>query len=148
MINPSFLGPCGLYCGVCGVMIAQRDGNHKFRARLAEFYGCRPEDLVCEGCRSEVRSIFCQICHIRSCTEEKQIEGCHQCSDWPCAYIRDFPVSVGQKVIMRAIPFWREAGTEKYVAEEERRYLCPSCGYALFRGAKRCRKCRTEVDLD
>jgi predicted RNA-binding Zn-ribbon protein involved in translation (DUF1610 family) len=55
---------------------------------------------------------------------------------------------VGKKVILRAIPAWRALGTEAFVAQEERRYTCPSCGLALFRGAKSCRQCKTAVDLD
>jgi len=55
---------------------------------------------------------------------------------------------VGKKVILRAIPHWRSVGTEKWVEDEEARYLCPSCGHKLFRGAKQCNKCKTSVDLD
>jgi predicted RNA-binding Zn-ribbon protein involved in translation (DUF1610 family) len=55
---------------------------------------------------------------------------------------------VGKKVMLRAIPQWREWGTEKWVGEEEKRYVCPSCGYQLFRGAKRCRNCDVSVDRD
>jgi predicted RNA-binding Zn-ribbon protein involved in translation (DUF1610 family) len=55
---------------------------------------------------------------------------------------------VGKKVILRAIPYWRDHGTEQWVAEEERRYICPSCGHQLFRGAKRCNECKQTVDLD
>ena len=50
---------------------------------------------------------------------------------------------VGKKVIMRAIPYWREHGTEKWVRDEESRFGCPGCGHQLFRGAKRCNECPT-----
>lgn len=147
--------PCGLYCGVCGVYIAHRENNLKFKERLIDFYqkglGATTlvvDDIRCEGCLSGVISIFCQTCQIRSCTIEKGIEGCHQCSDFPCKFIDDFPIPVGKKVILRAIPFWREYGTEKWMEEEEKRYHCPYCGNKLFRGAKRCRNCREPVDVD
>jgi hypothetical protein len=55
---------------------------------------------------------------------------------------------VGKKVILRAIPYWREHGTEKYVRDEEARYICSGCGHKLFRGAKRCNKCKVALDLD
>ena len=55
---------------------------------------------------------------------------------------------VGKKVIMRAIPYWKEHGTEKYVKDEIKRYHCPECGNPLFRGAKRCNKCNITVDVD
>jgi len=55
---------------------------------------------------------------------------------------------VGKKVILRAIPEWRELGTEKWVAAEEKRYHCPECGNSIFRGAKRCNKCKNPVNVD
>jgi len=68
--------------------------------------------------------------------------------EFPCSLIENFPMPVGQKVILRAIPHWRSVGTEQWVEDEEARYLCPTCGHRLFRGAKQCNKCKTAVDLD
>lgn len=155
-INKNFLAPCGLYCGVCGVYYATRDKNENFMERLAGFYrGSVPDgdnlstdDLECEGCLSDNTSIFCKVCNIKDCTRSKGYEGCHECDDFPCQYIDEFPIPVGKKVIQRVIPYWREHGTEKWVSDEEARYICPECGHMLFRGAKRCNKCKTEVDLD
>ena len=118
--------PCGLYCGVCGVYMAHRDNNLKFQERLVDFYqkGLGAPTLGVDDIR------------------------CDQCSDFPCKFIDDFPIPVGKKVILRAIPFWREYGTERWMEEEEKRYNCPYCGYALFRGAQRCRNCKEPVDVD
>ena len=140
--------PCGLYCGVCGVYIAHVDNNTKFKERLATVYGVSADQVRCEGCLSDDLFAYCQTCPIRSCTIEKGIEGCHRCDDFPCAFIEGFPLPVGKKVILRAIPAWRELGTERWMEEEERRYHCPRCGYTLFRGAKRCRSCGEPVDVD
>ena len=35
-VNPDFLAPCGLYCGVCGVYYATRDENPQFAEKLAD----------------------------------------------------------------------------------------------------------------
>lgn len=148
MANKELLAPCGLYCGVCGVFMAHRDDNQKFKDRLSTVYGCSPEEIVCEGCLSDKRFKYCRQCPIRSCAQEKNYEGCHQCGDFPCGLIADFPLPVGKKVILRAIPAWRELGTEKWVQEEEKRYQCPHCGNSLFRGAKGCRTCKKPVDQD
>ena len=147
-MNKELLAPCGLYCGVCGVYIAHRDDNVKLKGKLAGFYGVTPEDLACKGCLSDQRSSFCSSCSIRECVSDKGIDGCHQCDDFPCDFINNFPVPVGKKVILRAVPNRKEIGTEKWVEEEHKRYHCPGCGIELFRGAKRCRSCKTEVDLD
>ena len=140
--------PCGLYCGVCGIYIAYRDDNAKFKERLKDVYLVDADEIRCEGCLSQVLFKYCQDCPIRACTLEKGIEGCHQCGDFPCRFIEDFPLPVGKKVILRAIPTWRQLGTGRWMEEEEKRYHCPQCGYELFRGAKRCRNCRELVDLD
>jgi hypothetical protein len=140
--------PCGLYCGVCSVYIAHRDNNGKFKEKLSAVYGVGADDIRCEGCLSDNPFVYCKVCSIKSCTQEKGLEGCHQCNDFPCKAIEDFPIPVGKKVMLRAIPAWRQLGTDRWMAEEERRYQCPHCGYQLFRGAKRCRSCKEPVDLD
>jgi hypothetical protein len=155
-INEKFLAPCGLYCGVCAVYYATRDNNQKFRDRLVSVYkgklpdseGLSVEDMCCEGCLSERPFGFCEECFIRDCTQSKGYAGCHECDDFPCHFIDDFPLPVGKKVIMRAIPYRRKWGTEKWVQDEEARYICSGCGHKLFRGVKSCNKCKVEVDLD
>jgi len=113
------------------------DDKHKLAA---------PCGLYCGVCGVYVAHR--ETCPIRSCTIGKGIEGCHQCSDFPCTFIEGYPIPVSKKVILRAIPAWRELGTERWMEEEERRYHCPQCGYGLFRGAKRCRDCGSRVDVD
>jgi len=140
--------PCGLYCGVCGVYIAHRDDNVKFKERLAGVYGVAVDEVKCEGCLYDKPFVYCEVCPIRDCTNKKGIEGCHQCNDFPCKFIESFPLPIGKKVILRAIPTWREIGTDRWMEEEEKRYHCPHCGYKLFRGAKRCRNCKNPVDVD
>ncbi len=148
MRQEDLLAPCGLYCGVCGVLMAHRDNNQKFKEKLAVVYGLSPEDIVCNGCLSDQRMQYCESCPVRSCAQEKGYAGCHQCDSWPCSLIDNFPIPVGKKVILRAIPAWKELGTEKWVEQEIDRYHCPHCGNELFRGAKRCRSCKEPVDQD
>jgi hypothetical protein len=155
-VDPKLLAPCGLYCGVCGVLYASRDDNTKFKERLLGVYqGKLPggesltvDDIHCEGCLSENPFVYCTTCHIKECTRARGYSGCHECSDFPCRWIEDFPVPVGKRVILRSIPSWRGLGTQAWVEAEESRYICPECGHRLFRGAKRCNQCKTPVDLD
>lgn len=161
-VNPELGAPCGLYCGVCAIYIAHRDNNHKFKERLVNLYkgavpgkGTLPgsenltiDDIKCRGCLSEEVFIYCKQCPIKECVKEKGYNGCYQCDEFPCQYIENFPMAVGKKVILRAVPYWREVGTEKFVQDEEARYICPECGNKVFRGATRCNRCKTELDLD
>lgn len=161
-INPALVSPCGLYCGVCAIYIAHRDNNLKFKERLLSLYkgevpgkGRLPnsesltlEDIKCGGCKSDEQFMHCRQCEIRKCSAGKGYVGCHQCDEFPCRYIEDFPMTVGKKVILRAIPYWREVGTERWIEDEEARYVCPECGNRLFRGVVRCNRCKAELDLD
>ena len=161
-VNPDFVAPCGLYCGVCAIYIAHRDHNDKFKQRLVNLYqGQVPDkgrlpnsenfsvaDIKCGGCLSDDLFMHCRQCEIRDCTKAKGYAGCHECDEFPCQYIDDFPMTIGKKVILRAIPYWREVGTEKWVQDEEARYFCPECGHKVFRGATKCNQCKVMLDLD
>ena len=161
-INPDFVAPCVLYCGVCAICIAHRDNNQKLKKGLVNLYkgkvpgkGTLPgsetlsaEDIRCNGCLSDDQFLHCKQCEIRNCTKDKGYAGCHQCNEFPCQFIDDFPMSVGKKVILRAIPYWREVGTEKWIQDEETRYICPECGNKVFRGVIKCNRCKTKLDLD
>ena len=147
-MNTDLLAPCGLYCGVCGVYMANRDNNQKLKEKLAVAYGVTPEQIDCKGCQSDTKFTYCETCAIRSCNQEKNYAGCHECEDFPCKLIDDFPVPVGKKVILRSIPARRNLGTEKWVDEEEKRYSCPQCGDQLFRGARRCGNCKELLEID
>ncbi|RJR32993.1 MAG: DUF3795 domain-containing protein [Desulfobacteraceae bacterium] len=147
-VKRELLAPCGLYCGVCSIMMAHRDNNQKFKEKLASVYGVAPDGIRCKGCLSDEVFVYCTRCPIKSCTREKGYAGCHECKEFPCEHVSGFPVPVGKKVILRSIPMRRAMGTEKWVEAEENRYRCPRCNTQLFRGATRCRECKEAVDLD
>jgi len=161
-INPDFLSPCGLYCGVCAIHIAHRDNNQKLKEGLANLYrggvagkGALPnsenltaDDIRCNGCLSNDRFMHCNQCEIRDCVQNKGCTGCHQCDAFPCRYIDNFSMAIGKKVILRAVPYRRKFGTDKWVIDEEARYVCPECGNKVFRGAVKCNQCKARLDLD
>lgn len=161
-INPNFMSPCGLYCGVCAIHIADRDNNQKLKEKLVSLYqgntagkGTLPgsrdlsiHDIYCSGCLSERRFMHCQQCEIRECAMKKGLSGCHQCDDFPCVLIDRFPMAVGKKVILRAVPQRREMDDDRWALDEERRYQCPDCGHRVFRGAMTCNRCKAALDLD
>jgi len=161
-MKADFLSPCGLYCGVCAIHIAHRDNNHKFKERLVDLYkgkvpgkGTLPgsenlkvDDIRCGGCLSDDRFMHCKQCEIRDCVKAKGITGCHECDQFPCSHIDNFSMAVGKKVILRAVPYRRKVGTEKWVQDEEARYWCPECGNPVFRGVVRCNRCKAMLDLD
>ncbi len=147
-MKKELLAPCSMYCGVCGVYMASRDNNQKLKDKLASAYSVTPEQIACKGCLSDERFVYCQACDIRTCVMEKGYDGCHQCEEFPCKIIDDFPVPVGKKVMLRSVPARKELGDENWVEEEVKRYKCPHCSHELFRGSRRCGSCKKPVELD
>ena len=155
--NKDLMAPCGLYCGLCGVYIATRDGNEKFKTVMGNLYGTKPEETECLGCMQPdpPKKLYgdCQECVIRDCVRSKGYYSCHQCKDWPCSTLQDYPLATGRRASKRAIPLWREKvaeygdekGSVEWARAECERYHCSSCGKPLFRGAQRCRACKKPV---
>jgi Protein of unknown function (DUF3795) len=155
--NRKLMAPCGLYCGVCAVYIATRDENEKLKGVMGNIYGSKPEDTECLGCMQPdpPEKLYgpCQSCEIRDCIKSKNIYSCSKCDDWPCELTENFPISTGNRVIKRTIPIWREKvaqngdeqGSVDWARSECERYHCPECGEPLFRGAQRCRSCKSDI---
>jgi hypothetical protein len=155
--NRDLMAPCGLYCGACGIYIATRDGNEKFKAIMGNLYGTRPEETACLGCMQtdppKQLYSWCSACKIRACVKSKGYYSCHQCEEWPCNEIENFPLATGLRVIKRAVVQWREKvaaygdeqGSIEWARTECERYHCSACGNPLFRGAQRCRACKQDV---
>ena len=144
-VKKEYLSPCGMYCSVCAVRAADRDNDQELKGVLAPIFGAKPEQITCDGCKSEKTLAFAQACAIRTCAGEKQLEGCHQCGDFPCGHIKTFPFEISRQQMMAAIPRWKELGTEQWVAETEKRFTCTNCGALLHRYARQCNRCQKAV---
>ena len=155
--NKELMAPCGLYCGTCGVYIATRDNNMKFKTVLGKIYGTKPEETECLGCMqpdpSRKQYGYCKSCEIRKCVRDQGYYSCHQCLKWPCDIIENFGIATGARVMKRTIPIWRqkvgelgdEKGSIEWARSECERCHCSSCGSPLFRGAQTCRVCKKSV---
>ena len=144
-VNPDLLAPCGLYCGACGIYFADKHNNEKLKQKLGAFYGMKPESLKCDGCMSDNRIVFCQSCKIRGCTTAKGISGCHQCSEFPCDNIKNFPFKVAIPFMLRSTSFRKGKNDAEWVKWEEKNWKCNACEAPTFRGAKRCHECGNEL---
>ena len=73
--DKNLMAPCGLYCGACGVYLATRDKNEKFKEVMGNLYKTKTEDTECYGCmQSEPPKKlygYCTLCAIRNCVRGK-----------------------------------------------------------------------------
>jgi hypothetical protein len=88
---------CGLGCAECKAFKATQAKDSARKEQLAKQWGeeltmkFRPEDIDCHGCRSDVLSGWCRkVCKIRPCAEERKLEMCAHCGDYPCGMLKAF----------------------------------------------------------
>ncbi len=97
------LSYCGLVCNTCPIYLVTREINREEQARkraeiarlCREQYGMKYEiaDITdCDGCRIENGKLFsgCKDCAIRNCAQQKKIENCAYCIEYPCEKLENF----------------------------------------------------------
>jgi hypothetical protein len=75
----SMMAYCTLKCNECNAYIATKNKDEKLKAEVAASWGMKPEDINCEGCKSE-RALF--SCSLKKCAIEKDIITCAHCKDF------------------------------------------------------------------
>ena len=144
-VKKEYLSPCGMYCGVCTIIAADRDNDQELKTKLASIFGTIPEQITCKGCRSEKTFQFAGSCAIRACADGKHLEGCYQCENFPSDHFKTFPFEIAKKEMMEAIPRWKELGTEQWVIETERHFTFSHCGSLMHRHATQCNRGQTPM---
>ena len=112
------MSPCGLSCEKC---FAHEDGDIrkyslKLKEKLGNFdnYAKRFASENCKGCRKENCKLF-KNCGVRSCHQQKNIDFCFQCDDFPCNKT-NFDGDL-QKRWVKLNERIRDIGIESYYAE-------------------------------
>lgn len=89
-------GRCGLFCGDCRIYAAYSTNDLAAQRRLARELGASrgiaisAEQIRCLGCKASDTSFWSRQCKIRTCAEERGLEFCYQCKDFPCEELQGF----------------------------------------------------------
>jgi len=135
---------CGLYCGACEVLHANME--NRLDEKSSE-WGVDPAQMRCHGCKSDVLSIYCRDCELRTCAESKGLDYCYECEEFPCQRLENFNhdkvphhvmVIINQKVLA-------ERGPEQWLEDQKIRWSCTVCGETFSWYQKTCSKCGSEV---
>lgn len=120
--------PCGRDCFNCPLYLAQKD--ERLKHYFAEKYGMAPEEVPCAGCRDIEGNCnlfkalgFGGKCTIYSCVEEKGVEFCGDCDDFPCTKLQPmadkaatFPHNLKVYNLCRI----QKIGVERWAVEESK----------------------------
>jgi predicted RNA-binding Zn-ribbon protein involved in translation (DUF1610 family) len=135
---------CGLYCGACDVLQANKTGTVE---TLAQAWGMEPDQLRCHGCKSQVNAVYCIDCDIKECAEKRSVAYCFQCDDYPCARLVDFRNDdhAHHSVVLQNLGHMCRLGLERWLDEQRARWSCPNCGVEFTWYDKACRACGGKV---
>jgi len=70
---------CGLDCEKCDAYIATINNDDNLKAEVAARWGMKPEDIYCEGCKSE-KALF--NCSAKKCAMERNVITCAHCGNF------------------------------------------------------------------
>lgn len=134
------LAPCGLHCGKCfayidgdivenSIQLKKALGNFDIYAerfvellqepvfkKYAEFKEMLDyfSNAVCFGCRNEKCKLF-KNCKVRLCSEQKGVDFCFQCPDFPCGntgfdeHLNDRSVKINRQMAHLGVERYYEA---------------------------------------
>jgi len=96
MNDMKMIAYCGLNCGECLTYLATQKDDDAAREKVAKQWSeefkisLKPSDINCDGCKTDGGRLFgyCQMCDVRACGKEKQVETCAHCEDFECDKIQ------------------------------------------------------------
>jgi len=92
------VGYCGIICSECPTFKATQTNDDAERRRVADLwtkeYGTEltAEDINCLSCLSKSPPVFhhCNVCEIRKCAIERNVDNCAHCEEYACEQLTKF----------------------------------------------------------
>ena len=105
------------------------------------------KELKCHGCKSEILFENCRGCRIRQCAQSKNIEFCSECSEYPCENIKRIEKYnlAHHNVTVYSFETIKEIGVQKWLKQQEERWLCSNCDNPFSWYEDICTKCGNEL---
>ncbi|NLO39258.1 MAG: DUF3795 domain-containing protein [Ruminiclostridium sp.] len=153
---------CGIYCGACDILQAYKTGKkhklasfwnekniRKYHLAMGNDNASRSCAIHCNGCKSNSLFINCASCKIRECAMGKEVEHCSECGEYPCSLFGDSQkaqiVLPHLKENQPNLESIKKNGTEKWLADQEKRWQCPQCRAGISWYTSKCSQCGTSL---
>ncbi len=119
-MEEQLIAPCGMNCAVCSAYLALKHEAKSKGIRIPYCSGCRPRDKKCAFLNRRCQLLL-----------NGQVEYCYECSDFPCERLR--AVDQRYKTLFRMsmienLEYIRKKSTDEFLAREQEKWKCPSCG--------------------
>lgn len=132
---------CGIYCGACYVLDSCEKGKEEELARELKI---SPEEVNCNGCKSDIIFKNCIDCYFRNCCISKELDFCFQCSEYPCPELKKFK-NIERlphlSVNLENLETIRDGGLENWLVAQKNRWKCPACETKFSWYEENCQNC-------
>ena len=78
--------PCGIDCFNCELF--ESNVTPELQQLIASFRKVDPAEVKCKGCRVSGCYILPKGCEAKSCIDEKGVEFCFECDEFPCSKLQ------------------------------------------------------------
>jgi hypothetical protein len=152
MIDRTLAGRCGLFCGACDILRADRDGG-ELRGRLADHFGVEPDKVRCNGCGDLKTDSWGTGCKILNCLNAKGYIFCFECDKYRDNSCEIYEELAGRYLedgydVRQSLKRIADGGIDKWLEESEKRFACRSCGKPVIAGAEKCHHCEARIGVD
>ena len=144
--DQKLMAACGVHCGVCPYFIADKSHDQRLKEKLAASIGMKPEQVECEGCNSEAPIFFCKTCDIKNCVQEKNMESCAECEEYPCKHIEDYPYKPFIQREKWDVTYRKKHGDQEWLKITQQLNTCPSCEAIAHWKARYCKACGRKLE--
>lgn len=86
----------------------------------------------------------CRKCKIKNCVNEKEINFCYECSEYPCKILKRLDKSYQMRYkesLVKKMSIIETMGMDYYLEKERERLKCSECGHELNLHDKICHMC-------
>jgi catechol 2,3-dioxygenase-like lactoylglutathione lyase family enzyme len=111
------IAACGMNCRIC---IGYFGYTVTGKRRKMKCIGCKPRDKSCAFLKKYCNKLT-----------KKEVDFCYECSDFPCVHLEKLDTMYQKRYDMSMIEnlkYIRDFGIEKFLKQQQKRYLCEKCG--------------------
>ncbi len=117
----NLVAPCGIDCVNCELYA--ENNRMDVVERMAQMTGKSVEEIKCKGCREQGGCTIHADCKTLACVQEKGIDFCHECADFPCTRLQ--PMKQGAERTPHNLKVYnlcrlKALGMEKFLNEAAR----------------------------
>ena len=101
----------------------------------------------CNGCKIPNENHWSPDCTFIKCAQDRRIESCCFCSDYPCTDIMAFDTDgyVHHRTILPNGRRLKEVGLEAWLEEQKQRWSCTQCGETYTWFESKCKSCGSDL---